>query len=347
MRGGLAGIAAGQAGLFLRRQALACGYSSGEFQALTKRNGGPWKRVRYGVYILREEWVATPPSDRARLLDRAAALVCNHDAVLSHSSAARMLDIPVVETDDQLSHVTRIGNSRTAKVEAGIKHHRARLPSGDITRVDGLACTTALRTVVDMTREFGFRTGLVAADAALRAGACREALLERASAMTHEPGGPAVKAMVTMADPGAQTPIETLGRIVLTDMGIADLRLQYRIDLPLGGFAEVDLYSPSLHHIFECDGRLKYVDQYDDRGRPRSADDVLWLEKRREDQLRGMGYGVSRMVWSDVLERNFGRVSARLRQEIKQQGAARTPLRRPDRRSQPAMPTSWPSKAAR
>ena len=110
--------------------------------------------------------------------------------------------------------------------------------------------------------------------------------------------------------------------MILLNMGIDDVELQYVIRFSEGGHAECDLYSPSLRHVFECDGRLKYRDQLDPQGRTITGDDVVWLEKRREDKIRGESVGFSRLTWPDVQPDNYERTSKRLWREIMQQGAA-------------------------
>ena len=125
------------------------------------------------------------------------------------------------------------------------------------------------------------------------------------------------------ADGRAETPIETLARIMLVKMGITDLVPQFTIHLRQGRRAEVDLYSPELRHAFETDGRLKYVNQVDRFGRELTADDVVWMEKRREDEVRSQNVGVSRLYWWHVQRDAFPRTSARLWQEIRDQAAAR------------------------
>lgn len=61
-------------------------------------------------------------------------------------------------------------------------------------------------------------------------------------------------------------------------------------------------------HLFEFDGRVKYLGR--DRGgvADRPVEDVLWDEKLREDWLRRAdgGYDVSRVVWSDLLRSGTG-----------------------------------------
>ncbi len=154
-------------------------------------------------------------------------------------------------------------------------------------------------------------------------------LAARAAALDREPHGPTIKAVAQFADGRAQTPIESLGRILLHDMGITDIVPQYVITFHDGSWAEGDLYSPGLNHLFECDGRLKYRAQVNLRGEPLTADDVVWLEKKREDKVRGLGTGCSRIYWVDVLAENFQRSSTRLWREVEQQRGGRDVRRRP------------------
>ena len=320
MRPGLAGTAARQGGIFTRGQALASGYTAREFDRLAIE-GRLWNRVRYGVYTTVELWTGLDERARRVLRDRAGLLVCADDAVLSHSSAPRYLGMPVHDVRDDLAHLTRRSGSQTSRTQARVKHHVASLDSDHVVTLDGCACTTPERTVLDLAREYGFHTALVAADAALQAGASKQALSDLAAVLSTEPHRPAMTTVAALADGRAQTPIETLGRCLLLDMGIDDLVLQHVVAFPEGGHAEVDLYSPSLRHVFECDGRVKYQDQYDARGEPVTAERVVWLEKRREDRIRGLGLGVTRLTWIDVLPQNFLAVSARIWREVEQQSS--------------------------
>ncbi len=319
MRPGLDGIIASQRGIFARWQAIGCGITPREFDRLA-RKGGPWIKVRYGVYTSREIWNSSDSTARLVLRDRAAVLVCGPDVVLSHTSAARLLGLPLYAVKDELSHVTRRSGSQTGRTQAQLKHHLGLLDQADIVEVAGVRVTSPERTVVDLARDMGFLTGLVSADAALRLGAKQEALEALGAKLTTAPGTPAAIAAIGLADGRAQTPIETLGRLTLINMGITDLELQYVIRFAGGGHAECDIYSRELHHVFECDGRVKYKEQRDDFGNLISPEDVVWLEKGREDKIRGEGVGMSRLTWPDVQPDRFSRTSARLWREIEQQG---------------------------
>lgn len=320
MRSGLAGLFATQGGVFARRQAIARGYTPREFDSLT-RPRGEWVRVRYGTYTTRDLWESLDEGGRWLLRDRAALLVCNDNTVLSHSSSARLLPLPLYGVADGLSHVTRLGPGQSFRVQSGIMHHLSDLDLSRVMRRDGLLLADPIQTVADLSREFGYRTGLVAADAALREGASHQEMLARAAAMTTQPRGPIILAVAQDADGRAENPLETLGRILLTNMGIADLELQWRIDFPGGGYAVVDLYSPALDHVFETDGRVKYQEQFDSRGRLVTPSEIVWKEKQREDKVRGQGHGMSRIVWPDVEPGSFQRASRRLWAEIHAQRA--------------------------
>lgn len=183
MRNGLPRLMLSQGGIFLRRQALASGYTPTEFDAMT-RPGGSWVRIRYGVYTTRDMLAKLDESARWQLRDRAALLVCNGQTVLSHSSAARFRKFPLYDVDDGLSHVTRLGSGQRSRVQAEIKHHVAHLSMDHVQMIDGIRLTSDVRTVLDVSREFGYRSGLVAADGALRAGASRSDLLAAAASLS-------------------------------------------------------------------------------------------------------------------------------------------------------------------
>jgi hypothetical protein len=318
----LEAVIARQGGVFARHQAIAHGVSPREFRALIKPTG-PWIRVRYGIYTARVLWTGLDDTGRALLVDRAAMLVCNERTALSHSSGGRVWRLPLYKVTDELTHVTRLGPGLACRTEAGIKHHRGDLHSGEVQHVDGLRVVAQARVVLGIAAEFGYHSGLVAADAALRRGLAQDELTALASRLDHHPGAPVMRAVAEDADERAQTPIETLGRVLLLGMGITDLEPQYTIRLRSGRDAEVDFYSKALRHVFETDGRLKYVDQVDAYGRSIKPDDVVWMEKKREDQLRSLGLGFSRLIWPDVQPDAFPRTSARLSQEIHDQAAAR------------------------
>jgi hypothetical protein len=81
--------------------------------------------------------------------------------------------------------------------------------------------------------------------------------------------------------------------------------------------AVVDAWFEHAAVAVEFDGRVKYSDPW----RGRSADHVLWDEKRREDELRGLGIRVMRIAEAHLGVR-WDRVEERLRTLLAQPGAA-------------------------
>jgi hypothetical protein len=77
----------------------------------------------------------------------AAVLACGPRAVLSHNSAAALLGIRPTARE-AIDVTARYGESRR---RAGIKlHGSATLRGVDVTRVDGIRCTTVARTLLDL-----------------------------------------------------------------------------------------------------------------------------------------------------------------------------------------------------
>ena len=104
------------------------------------------------------------------------------------------------------------------------------------------------------------------------------------------------------ADPSAESPGETLLRVLLLELGV-DVVPQYFIMDGSVVVARVDFYLPSLRVVVEFDGLVKYDG--------RDGKEALAAEKRREERIRGLGYGVARVVWADLFIP--GRVAALVR----------------------------------
>ena len=141
-----------QYGLVTSAQAADSGIDSTTMTRLSQRD--IIRRVRRGVYILagvaedalteiRAAWLATSPQVLAedRLKDEVPIVV-------SHVSAASVLDLgDITPAKHMFSSPLRKQSSA-----ADIRHRIAALPDDDITVVEGIPVTTALRTVVDLAR---------------------------------------------------------------------------------------------------------------------------------------------------------------------------------------------------
>jgi hypothetical protein len=147
----------------------------------------------------------------------------------------------------------------------------------------GVRVTDRARTVIDLARH-DRRDGLMAADAALYERLVTRSALDRA--LVDAVGWPGVRQarfVVEFASPLGESPLESLVRLALHDVGLPPPDLQTIV----AGY-RVDMLWPTARVILEVDGLGKYG------GATRSA------EKRREQHLRRRGYRVERVTWDDL-----------------------------------------------
>jgi hypothetical protein len=310
MRNDLAALAATQGGVFTRAQARDAGYRGPELRALTGV-GGAWVVVRRGVYAERSMWEALDPyAGRPLARAWAAHLAIGVDHLMSHDSAAHAWGLPVVLAPSHLVHITRPGvwGSRT---EHGIKHHLAMDPPA-VEMVGGLPVTGLARTAMDLAREHGYECGAAAADRALRWGVITDDFDDVISGMKSWPGVTRSRRASEVADPGADTPGETLMRLVVLELGIGVPVTQFPVPVTTG-VAWCDLLVG--RHVFEFDGRRKYLGVAAGGDAERPAEEVVWAEKVRERDVASHGLGVSRVFWDDCLGRARLATMDRLLQE--------------------------------
>jgi len=276
-----------QNGVFATFQARGAGYSRDEIrQRLATRR---WVSLRRGIMATAETVAAADGDSVAtHLLHGAAALLAiSADPVLSHGTAAQAWGIPLL---GHRSDVVAVTVERQHRRRApGLDLHTARTPPWHRSRARGLPVTSVARTVSDLARSFGLRSGVVAADAALHAGLCERADLERVISDCWVWRGIAkTKRVLELSDRRSESPGESLSRLAFDAEGIARPTPQAELLLE-GRRVRVDFLWPAQRLVGEFDGRVKYGEARD-----------LWAEKQREDLIRRCGYRVVRWVWSEV-----------------------------------------------
>jgi hypothetical protein len=297
MRPGLQAIAAGQGGLITRGQALAEGYDPAEIRKLT-RPDGPWVVVRRGAYVERAIWEAANPYEgRALLRDRAVSLMVQPEHLMSHDSAARAYGLPFLAPRNGLSHLTRygVGGSRT---HYGVKHHLTQLGLLNTEVHAGMRVTGFARTAVDIGREHGWLSGLVAADHALMVGLDKADLEAELAVMRCWPEVTEARAGVDRARLGAESVGESVTRPFLEEIGLVDLDLQFPVSIG-GRVAWVDLRVGC--HLVEFDGRKKYLREERGGVADRPVEDIVWDERQRQLAVCRRGLGMSRLTWNEVM----------------------------------------------
>lgn len=127
-------------------------------------------------------------------------------------------------------------------------------PPEDITEQGGLRVTTKERTAFDCACHLPRYEALASVDAFLRAGVSHSALQARAN-RAQGPGSSQAQAVIAMADPGAQSPGESLVRGVFLDAGFPRPATQlkapptpYRLDLGHPEYQCAAEYDGEQHH---------------------------------------------------------------------------------------------------
>ncbi len=298
MHPALAHVALSQGGVFSARQARDVGYGIDEIRSLASSQGA-WVRIRRGVYAFAETAESWSELDRLLAGDRAASLNMAKSHLLSHDSAARLLGLPIVYTKDSLIHITRPGVEGT-RTQGGVRHHLGRMPPGSVT-VGEFRATDLARTVLDLGREHGLVAGVCAADQALRRGVGAADFSRELAHMGHWPHIKRARRAVLSADAGAESPAETLARLILTGLGRGEVRTQFPFPSFDGrGIVWADLLLGSL--VVEVDGRVKYG----------GGDGVLWAEKLRQHGIERNPVLVERLVWDEVVPRAWPATMERL-----------------------------------
>jgi hypothetical protein len=303
----LRAVADRQLGLFTAADARRAGYGHPEIRHL--RSSGTWVTLRRGVYIAAGDLARVTGPRRRHLLDCLAVLLelGRPEAAVSSVSAARAWNLPV---RSDLERTLRLTHPTAGRRGRGFRMARASLPASDVTTMGPVLVTTAARTLIDCAREWDLDDAVVAMDAALLAGRTSPLELQRAvGAAEGWPGVRRAARAVALADGRAESPLETRGRLRLVgaELPPTDLQVEIRVGRRLVGVVDAWLEESAV--AVEFDGRVKYADPW----RGRSPEQVLWDEKRREDELRGLDIRVVRMAEADVHLPRWARVEERLR----------------------------------
>lgn len=299
-------------GFVTRPQILAAGYDDRVIASLLR--GGKLERIGAGLYAPRESHRALNPSDRHIVRCHAVATRLGESAAFSHQSAALLLGLDVWGIDLDQVHVTRLDDGR-GRHQAGVTHHVAGLGDDDVVVINGLLVVRPARTVWDLAVVEPTEQALVTADSALHRGATTDdELHEVASRHSTWRGARHAKATLSLSDAQAESPGETRSRFAFRRFGIPAPESQLEVfDADGVLIGRSDFGWRAFRHLAEFDGMLKYRSTNDD---PQSATRAVTAEKLREDALRSMGWGMTRIVWADLGGPARERMIARLRADL-------------------------------
>lgn len=276
---------------FTRAQAIEAGHEPAAIRRLLRR--GEWVQLRRGVYVLARVLAeAEDDAQRQHALDIAALqLALGSDALAAGTSAARLLGLETFqELPGELVVVTGDPQVR-GEHRDGYVIRAADLPRHHRSARFGVPITSAARTVVDLARQWPLRDAVVLADSALRLGLTAIAELDEVLAYCAGwPGIDSAQRAVALADPRAESVLESISRVAMHDEALPMPRSQVVI-----GGARVDFLWDDVAVIGEADGLGKYAAD----GR-QSTRDIVRAEKRREERLADAGYEIVRWGWEDA-----------------------------------------------
>lgn len=252
-------------------------------------------RLGRGVFADGESWRQASPEEQHQLSSLALLMTIPSSATaLSHDSAAVWHELPLLGTESRRVHLTARGSVPT-RSRAGYTRHevpdelirRYVLPSRAAAQ-NRIWMTTPAASVTLIARDIGLLPGLIAADAAVH----RELLTLddlTAAASCLGRSSPSLRTVLSCTTAGSESPGESATKWLLHQLGVAYIQQERFVDSDGFLIARVDFLLPELGVILEFDGVKKYGNATD-----------LVKEKHREDELRGLGYVVVRLVWSEL-----------------------------------------------
>ncbi|MDM7854868.1 hypothetical protein [Cellulomonas alba] len=255
--------------------------------------GGDWERIGWGIYLPRAPARAAEDTAAAAVRRRVALAHAigvhrrlSTDHWFSHETAALIWGLPTLDPPSSTHLIQR--HSAGARSDPQVVHHVAAVGSADVIVHRGLPVTSLDRTVLDCARTLAPAAGLVVADAALAAGVVREELLGRLEGVRGRPGARRARAVIDLADPGAESAGESFMRFVLLRDGLPRPSTQVRVVTRTATYW-ADAGWEEWRTLLEYDGGGKYTDRA-----------ALVREKHRHDAIVEAGYRVLRVSKEDL-----------------------------------------------
>ncbi len=238
-------------------------------------------RVTRGVFTPTREWEQLRLEGRHLLTMRALAAV-RPGVVFSHRSAAIAWGLPIIGAPPALPELLVPLENGARRDQSSIVHRTSE--SFSVTEVGGLRVTAAARTLLDVARGCPATVSVPMLDAAIRLGAADLSDLRAQLANATHVGQRRARFALDATDPKSGSPGESLSRVQCVAIGLPHAQTQIAFFDHLGKIGETDFWWPELNTIGEFDGFGKYHREEYTSGR--SAAEVVYEEKRREDRLR-------------------------------------------------------------
>jgi hypothetical protein len=238
---------------------------------------GVLQKVWYGVYSRCEI------SDGVRL--RGLDLATGTTIAVCLSTAAAVYGFDTER--DRYLHVLNPAGQQLRPTRGLVVHRRAGAP---LTIIAGRPATTPEWTAIEVARGLRRPRALATLDAALRSGTCRRIELERVVKQhSGRRGVVAVRELLPLASPLAESPMESEVRLVMIDGGLPPPIPQYEVVDLAGNTWRLDFAWPDYRLAAEYDG----VDWH-------SGPDAFRRDRRRSAALQELGWLIVPIVAEDV-----------------------------------------------
>jgi hypothetical protein len=238
-----------------------------------------WRRVGRGVYVWAE--LADEPTLRLRAVQRRLP----PGGAFSGLTAAWLHGLDLAPCDPV--EVT-VAPGSGLRALAGVRVRRSDVADADLVLRRGLPATSAVRTAFDLARRLPLVDAVVAVDAALHGRIAEiQALRSLISASRKAPGITQARRVVELAEPAAESPMESRLRLLVVLAGLPRPEVQVPLYEAKGRF----LGRPDLHY------RLQRLALEYDGGTHR---DSLIADNRRQNRLLSAGIRLLRFTAGDV-----------------------------------------------
>jgi Transcriptional regulator, AbiEi antitoxin/Protein of unknown function (DUF559) len=302
-------FAARQRDLVTRDQMHRLGLSDKRIASWVRR--GRIRRVLPGVYVVGQPQLG----ERGRI--HAAVLACGPGAVASHRSAAFLLEIG--ERSPRVVDVI-VPGQRGRKVD-GIRVHDVPNPAPhELRLVDGILCTSAARTIVDLAGTYGEQDLNETFERAATENRLDLPAIETVlDAVPRRRGAPCLRRVIEGWRPVAETANFADARS-LFEVKLLPLVAAAKLPMPLVNapvrtlerVLEVDLLWPDQRFVVEADSR-----------RHHAIEVAFERDRRRDHELMDIDHTVLRVTWHEA-EREPEAVFATVRTQLERRAPKRS-----------------------
>lgn len=258
----------------------------------SKVRKGELYRLRPGVYCNEQWWLGLKYYEqyRAHIF---AVFLANPEIVFTHLAAATLHGLAISNVPELIDVHTRVQSRGRGKL---IRKHYSSTPVSSVqTHESGLRATSVIRTVVDCARFLPHKDAVVVADSALNQGLASYDVLAAALQQVSGWGYVKCRRVAETMSSHAESPGETLLRLILVDAGLPWPDEQIQVEVRGKSF-RIDLGYKHLKIALEFDGNIKYT-EFGARA------DQENLERYRESLLQNEGWIFRRYRWVDVRQR--------------------------------------------